>query len=109
MYTYLLVFHIFVCMLLIIAVLLQSGKGSELSAALGGGSGSLFGPGAPANIMNKITSVIAITFMITSLGLAVMSKERSSGSITDRIPQPLQQTAPMAPSDAAPQVPMESK
>ena len=107
MYTYLLVFHIFICVLLVIAVLLQSGKGSELSAALGGGSGSMFGPGTPANIMNKITSVIAITFMITSLGLAVISKDRTSGSITDRIPQQLEQTAPAAPTETT--IPMESR
>lgn len=107
MYTYLLVLHIFICIVLVVVILLQSGKGSELSAALGGGSGSLFGPGAPANIMNKITSVVAITFMITSLGLAVMAKERTTGSITDRIPQPLNQ--PMTPSEGAtPQVPLES-
>jgi preprotein translocase subunit SecG len=104
MYTYLLVFHIFICVLLILAVLLQSGKGSELSAALGGGSDSVFGPGAPANIMNKITSVIAITFMITSLSLAVLSKDKTVGSITDRI-----QTEQQAPAEQQIPVPLESK
>lgn len=84
MYNYILVIHIFVCVFLIIAVLLQSSKGSELGAALGGGSGDLFGPGTPANIMNKITTVAAIIFMVTSLTLAVLSTNKDSGSITDK-------------------------
>ena len=73
MYTVVLALHIFVCFLLIIAVLIQNSKGSDLGAALGGGSGEMFGPKAPANIMNKITTVIAACFLMLSLTLAVLS------------------------------------
>ncbi len=73
MYTIVLSLHVFVCILLIIAVLLQNSKGSDLGAALGGGSGENFGPKAPASIMNKITTVIAAAFLVLSLILAVMS------------------------------------
>lgn len=73
MYTIVLAMHIFVCFLLIISVLLQNGKGSDLGAALGGGSGEMFGPKAPANIMNKITTVIAACFLMLSLTLAILS------------------------------------
>lgn len=73
MYTVILALHIFVCFLLIIAVLIQNSKGSDLGAALGGGSGEMFGPKAPANIMNKITTVIAACFLVLSLILAVLS------------------------------------
>ncbi|WP_022852243.1 preprotein translocase subunit SecG [Limisalsivibrio acetivorans] len=108
MYTYLLVLHIFVCVLLVIAVLLQSGKGSDLGAALGGGSGDMFGPGSPANIMNKVTTIIAVTFMITSLTLAILSRDKSSGSVTDKLRnQPAQQQQEQQPAN--PQVPAESK
>ena len=78
MYTIILALHIFVCFLLIIAVLLQNSKGSDLGAALGGGSGEMFGPKAPANIMNKITTVIAACFLMLSLTLAVLSSAGSS-------------------------------
>lgn len=73
MYTIVLALHVFVSILLIIAVLLQNSKGSDLGAALGGGSGDMFGPKTPSTIMNKITTVIAAAFLVLSLILAVMS------------------------------------
>ncbi len=73
MYTIVLALHVFVCLLLIIAVLLQNSKSSDLGAALGGGSGEMFGPKAPSSIMNKITTIIAATFLVLSLILAIMS------------------------------------
>jgi len=81
MYTIILALHIFVCFLLIIAVLLQNSKGSDIGSALGGGSGEMFGPRAPANVMNKITTVIAASFLILSLTLAIISKSGSSPSL----------------------------
>lgn len=85
MYNIILALHIFVCFLLIIAVLLQNGKGSDLGSALGGGSGEMFGPKAPANVMNKITTVIAACFIVLSLTLAILSS-KGSESIMKRIP-----------------------
>ncbi len=73
MYNIVLSLHVFVCFLLIIAVLIQGGKGTDLGSALGGGSGEMFGPKAPANVMNKITTVIATCFLTLSLILAIMS------------------------------------
>lgn len=73
MYTIILALHVFVCILLIIAVLLQNSKSSDLGAALGGGSGEMFGPKAPSTIMNKITTIIAAAFLVLSLVLAILS------------------------------------
>lgn len=113
MYTIVLAFHIVVCILLIIAVLMQSGKGSSLGAAFGGGSGDVFGPGAPVNIMNKITTVIAVLFMITSLTLAVMSTQKTTDSVINSVvPQTQEQKTPaQAPAESGdkPAAPMESK
>lgn len=99
MYTVVLALHIFVCFLLIIAVLLQNGKGSDLGAALGGGSGEMFGPKAPANMMNKITTVIAACFLMLSLVLAVLSG-LGSGSIMRSVPvsAPAETQQPAAPA-----------
>jgi preprotein translocase subunit SecG len=106
MYTIILALHLFVCFLLIIAVLLQAGKGSSLGAAFGGGQGDVFGPGAPVNIMNKITTVVAILFMVTSLLLAVMSTQKTTNSVVDQFQAPAvtEQAAP-----AEPAAPAESK
>jgi preprotein translocase subunit SecG len=82
MFTLILALHIFICFLLIIAILIQPGKGSDISSALGGGIASdIFGPGAPASIMNKITTVLVIIFMLTSISLTILSKSPYENSI----------------------------
>ena len=82
MFTLILALHIFVCFLLIIAILIQPGKGSDISSALGGGIASdIFGPGAPASIMNKITTVLVIIFMLTSISLTILSKGPYESSV----------------------------
>lgn len=93
MYTVILALHVFVCVLLILAVLLQNNKGGGLGAAFGGGTDSnVFGPGAPANIMNKITTAIAACFLVLSLVLALMSSDRTGDSIL----RDYQQQAPVS-------------
>lgn len=68
------VIHIIVCFILIIAVLLQSGKAADLAGAFGGGgSQTVFGPRGAANILSRATTISAILFMITSLGLWLLS------------------------------------
>ncbi|MEK7791326.1 MAG: preprotein translocase subunit SecG, partial [Deltaproteobacteria bacterium] len=49
MTTFIVILHIFVCVLLILIVLLQAGKGAEMGATFGaGGSQSVFGSGGAA-------------------------------------------------------------
>ncbi len=68
------VIHIIVCFILIIAVLLQSGKAADLAGAFGGGgSQTVFGPRGAANILSRVTTISAVIFMITSLGLWMLS------------------------------------
>ena len=67
-----LIIHILVCFFLIGIVLLQSGKGAELGAAFGGSSQTLFGSRGAATFLNKMTTGVAVVFMITSLLLAVL-------------------------------------
>ena len=70
----LLVVHIIICLILIIAVLLQSGKAADLAGAFGGGgSQTAFGPRGTASLLSKVTTVCAILFMVTSMGLWIMS------------------------------------
>ena len=66
--------HIFICFILIVAVLLQSGKSADLAGAFGGaGSQTVFGPRGAATILSKVTTVCAILFMVTSMGLCILS------------------------------------
>jgi preprotein translocase subunit SecG len=82
----LLFFHIVICLLLIVVVLLQSGKSADLAGAFGGyGSQSTFGPRGTATLLSKITTTLAILFMVTSLLLHVLAAGKSrSGSILHR-------------------------
>ena len=65
---FLTVLHVLVCIVLILVVLLQRGKGSDIGAALGGGGGNtVFGARGAGNFLTKITTGAAITFMMTSL------------------------------------------
>jgi len=71
----LLFLHIVVCILLIIVILLQSGKSADLAGAFGGaGSQSTFGPRGTATILSKATTVLAVMFMVITLLLMISSK-----------------------------------
>jgi len=66
--------HIIICFVLIVAVLLQSGKSADLAGAFGGaGSQTVFGPRGAATILSKATTICAILFMLTSMGLWILS------------------------------------
>jgi preprotein translocase subunit SecG len=84
MTTFVLIIHILVCFGLIGIVLLQSGKGAELGAAFGGSSQTLFGSRGAATFLNKMTTVIAVVFMLTSLALAVLTIR--AGSVVEKTP-----------------------
>jgi preprotein translocase subunit SecG len=70
----LIVIHVLVCIVLIMAVLLQSGKAADLAGAFGGvGSQTAFGPRGAATLLGKVTTIGAILFMLTSMGLWILS------------------------------------
>ncbi|MBU1487593.1 preprotein translocase subunit SecG [bacterium] len=73
------VIHIFASVFLICLVLLQSGKGSDLGAALGGGSSSqsVFGT-RRGNVLTKATTILATIFMVTSLTITVLKSHPAS-------------------------------
>jgi len=76
------VIHIIVCLILVVVVLLQSGKAADLAGAFGGmGSQTVFGPRGSATVLSKATTISAIVFMLTSLTLSIMAT-RSGGAAT---------------------------
>ena len=80
MFELILVIHIIACISIIFFVLLQSGRGAELGAAFGSVGqansvrGSMTGVG-------KITTGVAIVFMLTSLSLAFLSSDTARDSV----------------------------
>jgi preprotein translocase subunit SecG len=69
--------HIIASFLLILVVLMQSSKGGGLSGAFGGGGGqTMFGGREAATFLSRLTTYLAIIFMVTSLTLAFLSAGR---------------------------------
>ncbi len=102
MYTLIVVIHVFVCFLMIGAILLQSGKGAEIGASFGGSSQTVFGSRGPANFLSKLTVVVAAIFMVTSFSLAILAKQRNfSSTVIDMQPKS-DPTAPATPPPAQP-------
>lgn len=76
MYIALITFHIIICLLLIVTILLQAGKGGGLTEMFGGESAqSMLGTQAPI-LLKRATEISAIAFIITSLVLGMITARR---------------------------------
>lgn len=92
--------HVIACVLLVLVVLIQSGKGAEISASFSGSSQTVFGTSGGANFFTRFTAGAATVFMITSLALTVIggqSRKSLFETTGTTSPAPAQQTAPAAP------------
>src|SRR5512140_214584 len=73
--------HVIVSVILVLVVLLQSGKGADLSGAFGGGATqTAFGSRGPASFLSKMTTGAAVVFMLTSISLSLMTTRASTES-----------------------------
>ncbi len=78
MITLVTVVHVVACVVLILVILLQAGKGGGMGAAFGGSSQTVFGGRGAQTFLGKVTSACAGIFMLTSLTLAYHSSRTSS-------------------------------
>jgi preprotein translocase subunit SecG len=85
MVTFLIVLHVIICVLLVTSVLLQFGKGAEMGAIMGGGGASqaVFSSSAKGNFMTKLTSILAIGFMVNSILLTTIKSREAKRSLFD--------------------------
>lgn len=93
MYTFTLIIHFIVCILLILLVLLQSGKGSAAGIFGASGADNLFASPTAFNAVNKFTAVLAAILMITSIVLTVTSNRKAASSVMDKITIPAEAPA----------------
>ena len=106
MVTLLVALHVVVCVVLILVILLQTGKGAEMGATFGVGSSSpVFGPRGPTPLLAKVTVGAAVIFMVTSLILTIFASRQEMPSLLKTVKPPVvEQPAGKAP--APPPVPV---
>ena len=105
MMTTLIVLHVIICALLVVTVLLQFGKGAEMGAVMGGGaSQAVFSSSSKGNFFTKLTSILAISFMVNSIVLTTMKSRDAKKSLFDDeapVAAPLNSDADKAPAAPA--------
>lgn len=72
------VLHAAVSIFLIMVVLLQQGKGADLSVFGGGASQAAFGARGAANVLHKLTVVCFIVFIVTTLSIGLVQSRGST-------------------------------
>ena len=94
------IFHVLICVLLVVTVLLQAGKGGGLAGSIGGGlaSSSVLGGRTAATFLTKATTVLATAFMLSCLvqSVAFQTAETTPTTATQRTMA--EQQAPAVPA-----------
>ena len=68
-------FYILISISLVLIILLQQGKGSDIGSAFGAGSSNtMFGTSSSSNPLTKVTAVLAAVFLILSLSITYISR-----------------------------------
>ncbi len=102
--------HVAVSLFLILVVLLQQGKGADLSVFGGGASQAAFGARGAATLLHKLTVGCFILFIVTTLSIGVLQKLDTSSvmsgmeSVMDDVEasEPAADAAPAESADPAP-------
>src|ERR1051326_7864669 len=108
MYAVLIFLHVLICMMVILIVLVQSGRGAGFSGLFGGGGGdALFSAPSGSSFLRKLTTGLATGFFLTSLFLTYLSARRGIHSVTRGAwpvsrPAPLENAVPPRTEPAAP-------
>jgi preprotein translocase subunit SecG len=81
----LIIIHVIISIILIVTVLMQQGKQQGLSGAIAGGAETFFGKNKGRTIdgvLKKVTAIIAILFVVTSITLAIVSTHEKKADAT---------------------------
>lgn len=101
------IIHVIVCLILVVVVLLQSGKAADLAGAFGGmGSQTVFGPRGSATVLSKATTISAVLFMLTSLTLSILAT-RGGSTTPDLLKKAIPPAGKAVPVPAQSQLPVQ--
>ncbi len=107
LYGIILVIHLLACLILIAVILLQAGRGGGFSDTFGGGAAqSLFGTRGTV-YLTRATTLFAILFMSTSIGLSVLSLRRGR-SLMEQLPTKTPLTKKPTPEPIKTQAPAQT-
>ena len=101
--------HTLIAILIIVLVLLQRGKGADAGAGFGAGaSGTVFGSRGSSSFFSRATAVLAAAFFVSSLTLAYLSSQRTTGpsSLLDGAPVVEQEAEAVPLEDGEVEVPL---
>jgi len=101
--------HVIVSLLLIVVVLLQPGTSGDLGSIFGGSTQSIFGATGAVPFLTKLTRILALIFLVTSLSLGYMSTKKFRSSVIPKSAEiaapPAGMGAPAAPPEGASEAP----
>ncbi len=92
--------HVVICLFLILVVLLQQGKGADLSVFGGGGTMTAFGARGAATLLHKMTVFAFVSFIVTTLTIGILQKQSDGSSVMIDVPAAPVATAEEAGDDA---------
>ncbi len=85
--------HVLICLFLILVVLLQQGKGADLSVFGGGGTMTAFGARGAATLLHKMTVFAFVGFIVTTLVIGILQKQGGGSSVMTDVPAAAAATA----------------
>ena len=80
--------HVIICFFLILVVLLQQGKGADLSVFGGGSTMTAFGARGAATLLHKMTVFAFIGFILTTLIIGILQGQAGSSSVMSGVEVP---------------------
>jgi preprotein translocase subunit SecG len=92
--------HVIVCVFLILVVLLQQGKGADLSVFGGGTTQAAFGARGATTLLHKLTVISFVIFIFTTLLIGIPQAKR--GTVMSDVPAAGSTPAPIKGSPPAP-------
>jgi preprotein translocase subunit SecG len=96
--------HVIVCIFLILVVLLQQGKGADLSVFGGGSTQTAFGARSATTLLHKLTVASFVIFILTTVSIALVQGKSGSGSVMSGVGKAkapvASKTAPARPAPA---------
>ncbi len=101
------VIYVLVCLVLMLVILLQQGKGGDIASAFGGGtSQAAFGARSGATVLSRATTIAAVLFILGAVALGIIGQRGPGSVVGGRAPQqPAAVPSPVQTSPGAPGAP----